>query len=134
MYKISNEKIKIIKEITRKNISWQKAFIFLLEKEDIDLILLKKTFIKYKKYKNLLKNDITPLWARTLLHKDGTNRGVLEKFNDEVDDLLLKNSHNKFLKAINYKNYEYLFSKRVTDKIKTLLENKMPDAELKFFF
>lgn len=131
MYKTSKGDREEINYITRKNKSWGIVFLELMRKEKINISKLRDVFFKIKKYKKVLGKDFTPSWVMTLLANDGTNRDVIEKMNDEIDNLLDNHKYNQFIKSISNNKNKFLFTKRVRNKIKILLDNKVSTQELK---
>lgn len=116
-----------IKQITKKNPSWQKKFIDISKNQYIDLERLESLFKFYQKNKNILKN-INP----NILKKEDTNS--IEKFEDSIYHEYYLNKFYNFIKKNKRGKYKTLFNDETEIELKSLfllgVEPKIIQKEL----
>lgn len=122
--------------IFKKHPYWCNIFESWLEKyPNLDLSRLEKSFSLLLKYKNLLKHDITIDFAHSLLnHVDDTNRCIVEKFDDKIQEILHLKKKEVFINSLKTNKYQDLFNESVELELHSILDNKISIEALKHQF
>lgn len=114
--------INEIKLITNKNPYWRRVFEFYYNKnrEKNSINKIKNTFKIIIKYKNLIKEEITPDFAMSILPEG--NKAEIEALEDEIIKLINQKKKEKVINDIKKSKYSFLFDENNEKLIKDIME------------
>lgn len=118
--------IQEIKKTLKKNNHWKKLFLAIYKDKNFNIERLDCVFSKYKKYKGILNQNITPDWLLESYYLKKIN--PIELFEDEINVQILNYKYKRFIKKVN----GYGLNKKSKQEIKFLLSGYMSEDELFF--
>jgi hypothetical protein len=119
--------INKIKNLTKKNPSWQTLFIEMYTNDNnINFNELEYSFCLILKHKNILKNKITIDFIKNIKQEN-----IIEKLQDEIHKIIKNHEEEKFIKSIRTNSYKKIINDDVEAALIDLIRLEFPISVLK---